>query len=118
MRFRTTTSVARPQPRHPTAKVVVATKKHIRLPKMSEKRPYNGWKAVLVTRYEVVSHEAVFAESKSELITAYVEAVIVLSKPYRKTFAKMASSIKKNPFGGCHVSSSGAFNSGVSSVAC
>jgi hypothetical protein len=36
---------------------------------------------VLVTRYDVVSHDAVFAASKSELITAYVAAVMVVSKP-------------------------------------
>ena len=75
------TFVARPQPRQPAANVIVETKKHIRRPKMSEKRPYNGWNAVLVTRYAVVSQLAVFAASNSELMTAYVAAVIVPSNP-------------------------------------
>lgn len=48
---------------------------------MSEKRPYNGWKAVEVTRYDVVSQLAVFAAPNSELITVYVDAVTVPSKP-------------------------------------
>jgi hypothetical protein len=41
-------------------------------------------------RYEVVSHEAVLAALNSELMTAYVDAVMVPSKPARNTFAKMA----------------------------
>ena len=56
------------------------------------------------------------AASKSELMTAYVAAVIVLSNPYKKTLAKIASSIQTKPRGGFHDSSSGAFSSGVSSV--
>jgi hypothetical protein len=46
---------------------------------------------VLVIKYEVVSQEEVFAALNSELIRAYVEAVIVPSKPERKTFAKIAA---------------------------
>jgi hypothetical protein len=42
-------------------------------------------------RYEVVSQDAVFAASNSELMTAYVDAVMVLSKPYRKTFVMIAA---------------------------
>jgi len=38
------------QPKHPTMKVTVEMKKQIRLPNISEKRPYSGWKAVLVSR--------------------------------------------------------------------
>jgi hypothetical protein len=41
-------------------------------------------------RYEVVSQDDVFAALNSELMSAYVEAVIVPSKPERKTLAKMA----------------------------
>ena len=81
MQLRKITSRARPQPRQPKAKVTVDTKKQTRRPKMSEKRPYSGWKAVLVRRYDVVSHEAVLAASNSELMTAYVAAVMVVSKP-------------------------------------
>ena len=33
---------------------------------------------MLVMRYDVVSHDAVFAASKSELITVYVAAVMVV----------------------------------------
>lgn len=46
---------------------------------------------MLVMRYEVVSHDALFAALNSELIKAYVEAVIVPSKPDRKTLAKIAT---------------------------
>ncbi len=46
---------------------------------------------MLVIKYEVVSQEEVFAALNSELIRAYVEAVIVPSKPERKTFAKIAA---------------------------
>ena len=81
------------QPRHPSMKVTVDTKKHTRLPKMSEKRPYSGWKAVLVMRYDVVSQAALLAALKSELIKAYVEAVMVPSKPDRKTLAQSAGSL-------------------------
>jgi hypothetical protein len=45
---------------------------------------------VLVIKYEVVNQEAVFAALNSELISAYVEAVIVPSNPARKTLVKMA----------------------------
>lgn len=38
----------------------------------------------------MVSHEIVLAALNSEPITAYVDAVIVPSKPERKTFEKMA----------------------------
>lgn len=81
IQFKSIISPATPQPKHPREKVAVDTKKHTLRPKMSEKRPYRGWNAVLVTRYDVVSHDAVFAASKSELITAYVAAVMVVSKP-------------------------------------
>jgi hypothetical protein len=81
---------ARPQPRQPKRKVIVAVKKHTRRPRMSEKRPYNGWKAVVVMRYAVVSQDIVFAALKSEPMTAYVDAVIVPSNPERKTLQKMA----------------------------
>ena len=50
--------------------VIVAVKNDVRRPKISEKRPYSGWNAVLVIRYEVVNHEAVLAALNSELITA------------------------------------------------
>jgi hypothetical protein len=90
MRFRKMILGARPHPRHPSKKVIVAVKKHARRPRMSEKRPYKGWKAVVVMRYSVVSQEMVFAALKSEPITAYVDAVIVPSKPERNTLQKMA----------------------------
>jgi hypothetical protein len=48
---------------------------------------------VLVIRYEVVSQDEVFAALNSELISAYVDAVIVPSNPERKTFAKMAEQL-------------------------
>jgi hypothetical protein len=57
---------------------------------MSEKRPYSGWQAVLAIKYDVVSQDAVLAALNSELITAYVEAVMVPSKPLRKTAEKIA----------------------------
>ena len=44
----------------------------------------------------MVSHEAVLAALNSELMTAYVEAVIVPSKPERKTLDIIASSIFSN----------------------
>jgi len=58
------------QPKHPVMKVIVDTKKHILLPNMSENRPYNGWKAVLVIKYDVVSQAALLAASKEELMSA------------------------------------------------
>jgi len=58
------------QPKHPTMKVTVEMKKQIRRPNMSEKRPYSGWKAVLVIKYDVVSHAALLAALKSELMAA------------------------------------------------
>lgn len=73
--------VPRPHPRQPVANEKVETKKQTRLPKMSEKRPYNGWKAVEVIKYAVVSQLAVLAAPNSELITAYVDAVTVPLKP-------------------------------------
>jgi hypothetical protein len=42
-------------------------------------------------RYEVVSQDAVLAALNSELIVAYVEAVIVPSKPPRKTLENIAT---------------------------
>lgn len=91
MRFKKITSFATAHPRHPRRKDIVEVKKQVRRPKISEKRPYKGWNAVLVIKYEVVSQEEVFAALNSELIRAYVEAVIVPSKPERKTFAKIAA---------------------------
>ena len=70
IRFNVTISRATPQPIHPAMNVIVAVKNDVRRPKMSEKRPYSGWNAVLVIRYEVVNHEAVLAALNSELITA------------------------------------------------
>lgn len=61
---------ATPQPRQPIMKVIVAVKKEVRRPKISEKRPYSGWNAVLVMRYDVVNQDAVLAALNSELITA------------------------------------------------
>jgi hypothetical protein len=107
---------AAPQPRHPREKVIVDTKKQILRPKRSEKRPYNGRKAVLVTRYDVVNHEAMLEAPKWELMTAYVDAVMVMSKPFRKTLAMIAASIQKNNRGGTHDSESGARRSGWSSL--
>lgn len=48
---------------------------------------------MVVMRYEVVSQEMVFAALKSEPITAYVEAVMVPSKPERNTLLKIAKKI-------------------------
>jgi hypothetical protein len=45
---------------------------------------------VLVTKYDVVSHAALLAALKSELMAAYVEAVMVPSNPERKTLAQRA----------------------------
>jgi hypothetical protein len=83
--------VAVAHPKHPSENVRVETKKHALLPKISEKRPYKGWKAALVIRYDVVSHDALLAALNSELIRAYVEAVTVPSKPERKTLAQSAA---------------------------
>lgn len=63
-------SCATEQPKQPSMKVTAEMKKQTRRPKMSEKRPYNGWQAVLEIRYDVVSHDAVLAALNSELITA------------------------------------------------
>jgi hypothetical protein len=91
MAFRSKMWLAAAHPRHPSIKIRVAMKKTLRLPIISEKRPYNGWKAVLLMRYDVVSHDALLAALNSELIKAYVEAVIVPSNPERKTFAQSAA---------------------------
>lgn len=56
------------QPKQPSMNVMVQTKKQARRPKISEKRPYKGWNAVLEMRYEVVNHDAPFAELNSELM--------------------------------------------------
>jgi hypothetical protein len=77
-------------PKQPIMKVTVDMKKHIRRPNMSENRPYSGWNAVLVIKYEVVNHAALLAALKSELIAAYVEAVMVPSNPERNTLAQRA----------------------------
>jgi hypothetical protein len=45
-----------------------------------------------VIKYEVVNQEIVLAALNSDPITAYVEAVIVPSKPARKTLENMARS--------------------------
>ncbi len=82
------------QPKHPTAKVMVEMKKHIRRPNMSEKRPYSGWNAVLVIRYDVVNQAALLAALKSEPMAAYVEAVIVPSNPERNTLAHKAVGLR------------------------
>jgi len=70
---------------------------------MSEKRPYNGWNAVLVIKYEVVNQEMVLAALKSEPMTAYVEAVMVPSKPERKTLEKMADTACQSRFVEVHM---------------
>lgn len=90
IRFKETTSGASPQPRQPRRKVKVAVKKQVRRPRISLNRPYRGWKAVEVMRYDVVSHDIVLAALNSDPITAYVDAVIVPSKPDRKTLEKIA----------------------------
>lgn len=99
MIFKKTTSRATAHPRHPVKKVIVAVKKQARRPRRSEKRPYRGWKAVLVIKYEVVNQDAVLAALNSELMTAYVEAVIVPSKPARKTLDMIAVSLKISIYG-------------------
>lgn len=81
---------ASPQPRQPPRNVIVATEKHVLRPRISEKRPYSGWKAVKVMAYAVVTQLTVLAALNSEPITAYVEAVTVPSKPERKTLEKRA----------------------------
>jgi hypothetical protein len=116
MQMRKIISLAAPQPRQPRENVTVDTKKQILRPKISERRPYSGRKAVLVTRYEVVNHEAMLAAPNCELITAYVEAVMVMSKPFKKTLAIMAACIQKKNLGGTHDSASGARRSGWSSM--
>ena len=90
MRFKKTTSRAIAQPKQPRRKQKVAVKKQGRRPNRPEKRPYSGWKAVLVIKYEVVNHDAVLAALNSELMTAYVDAVIVPSNPDRNTLDMMA----------------------------
>jgi hypothetical protein len=84
------------QPKQPTIKATVEIKKHIRRPNMSEKRPYSGWNAVLVIRYDVVSQAALLAALKSEPMAAYVDAVMVPSKPERKTLAHRAVGLRKS----------------------
>jgi hypothetical protein len=49
-------------------------------------------------RYEVVSHDAVLAALNSELITAYVEAVMLPSNPERKTFDMIADNDSESNF--------------------
>lgn len=46
---------------------------------------------MLVTKYDVVNQAALLAALKSELIAAYVDAVIVPSNPERKTLAQRAA---------------------------
>lgn len=58
------------QPKQPIINVTVDIKKHIRRPNMSENRPYNGWKAVLVMRYDVVSQAALLTALNSEPMAA------------------------------------------------
>lgn len=87
---RTSILLATEQPKQPTMKVTVEMKKHIRRPNISEKRPYNGWKAVLVIKYEVVNQAALFAALKSDPMAAYVDAVMVPSTPDKKTLAHKA----------------------------
>jgi hypothetical protein len=81
IRFNDTISGARPQPKQPSRKAIVAVKKQSLRPRMSLKRPYRGWNAVEVMRYEVVTHEIVFSALNWDPITAYVDAVIVPSNP-------------------------------------
>jgi hypothetical protein len=83
-------SVATEHPKHPSMNVMLQTKKQARRPSISEKLPYRGWKAVLVIRYEVVSHDAPLAALNSELISAYVDAVMVPSNPERNTLVHNA----------------------------
>lgn len=64
---------------------MVEAKKQIRRPKMSEMRPYRGWTAVEAMRYAVVSQDALFVASNSELMTAYVAAMMVPSNALRNT---------------------------------
>lgn len=45
---------------------------------------------MLVIRYDVVNQAALFAAPNSELIAAYVDAVMVMSNPDRKTLAHKA----------------------------
>lgn len=54
---------------------------------------------MLVIKYEVVNQDAVLAALNSELMTAYVEAVIVPSKPARKTLDMIAVSLKISIYG-------------------
>ena len=70
--------------------VTVDTKKQRRRPNRSDSLPYSGWNAVLVMRYDVVSQAALFAASNSELMAAYVDAVMVMSNPDRNTLAHKA----------------------------
>jgi len=70
IKFSSVIFLAAAHPRQPSMNVTVETKKQTRRPNRSEKRPYSGWNAVLVMRYDVVSHDALFAASKEELIDA------------------------------------------------
>ncbi len=50
------------------------------LPMVSDNRPARGWNAVEVNKKAVDSQEALFAEWKCEVITGWLDAIIVLSK--------------------------------------
>jgi len=84
-------SFAAEHPKQPIPNNEVAIRKQTLRPNRSENRPYSGWAAVLVRRYDVVIREARFDARKSELMAAYVEAVTVPSKPARKTLENRAT---------------------------
>lgn len=50
----------------------------------SDKPPRRGWKLVEVSRKAVESHEAELEEPKYEVITGWLEAMMVLSKQATK----------------------------------
>lgn len=50
------------------------------LPMVSDNRPDRGWKAVEVNKKAVDSQDALFAEWKYDVITGWLDAIIVLSK--------------------------------------
>ena len=51
-----------------------------RRPKVSEIREYSGWKAVYDTKKAVESHDAELDEWKWDVMTGWLEAIMVESK--------------------------------------
>lgn len=66
------------------------------LPIVSDNRPARGWKAVEVNKKAVDSHEALFDEWKCDVITGWLDAIIVPSKQTMNIFPINPRNISQN----------------------